>query len=81
MHFKAPVEEIFSSLRVFGLQELLDDKFLPHLDCETAESILIEAGKFASDRIAPLNQIKIIAHKEKSEWELVQKYNIGTKRN
>ena len=57
MHFKAPVEEIFSSLRVFGLQELLDDKFLPHLDCETAESILIEAGKFASDRIAPLNQI------------------------
>ena len=57
MHFKASVEEIFSSLRVFGLQELLDDKFLPHLDCETAESILIEAGKFASDRIAPLNQI------------------------
>jgi hypothetical protein len=32
------------------------------------------------ENLAPLNQIKIIAHKEKSEWELVQKYNIGTKR-
>lgn len=28
---------------------------------------------------APMNQIKIIAYKEKSEWELVQKYNIGRK--
>ena len=28
---------------------------------------------------APLNQIKIISHKEKSEWELCPKYNIGTK--
>ncbi|MDB4726080.1 translational repressor RegA [bacterium] len=29
---------------------------------------------------APLNQIKIIAHKDKSEWELVAKYNIGNKK-
>lgn len=29
---------------------------------------------------APLNQIKVIAFKEKSEWELVQKYNIGRKK-
>lgn len=28
---------------------------------------------------APLKQIKIIAHKEKSEWELCPKYNIGNK--
>lgn len=27
--------------------------------------------------IAPLSQIKILAHKEKSEWELVTKYSIG----
>ena len=33
------------------------------------------------ENCAPLNQIKIIAYKEKSEWELVQKYNIGVKRN
>jgi hypothetical protein len=29
---------------------------------------------------APLSQIKILSHKEKSEWELLQKYNIGKKR-
>ena len=29
---------------------------------------------------APLNQIKIIAHKDKNEWELVAKYNIGNKK-
>jgi hypothetical protein len=29
--------------------------------------------------IAPLNQIKVLPHKEKGEWELEQKYNIGKK--
>lgn len=29
---------------------------------------------------APLNQIKIITHKEKRDWELVTKYNIGVKK-
>ena len=33
-----------------------------------------------SDPVAPLSQIKIISHKEKSEWNLVVKYNIGKKR-
>jgi len=33
------------------------------------------------DPIAPLNQIKILSHKEKSNWNLEQKYNIGKKRN
>ena len=28
---------------------------------------------------APLNQIKIISHKDKPNWELCPKYNIGTK--
>ena len=32
------------------------------------------------DPIAPLNQIKILAHKEKDEWKLEAKYNIGKKR-
>jgi hypothetical protein len=27
---------------------------------------------------APLRQIKIVAHRDKSEWELCQKYNIGS---
>tara|TARA_X000000368_G_scaffold415205_1_gene406498 strand:+ start:2560 stop:2949 length:390 start_codon:yes stop_codon:yes gene_type:complete len=30
--------------------------------------------------IAPLNQIKVIAFKEKNEWMLETKYNIGKKR-
>lgn len=29
---------------------------------------------------APLSQIKVIAFKEKNEWELVTKYNIGRKK-
>ena len=29
---------------------------------------------------APMNQVKIIAHKDKNDWELVAKYNIGNKR-
>jgi hypothetical protein len=33
------------------------------------------------DPIATLNQIKILAHKEKSEWKLEAKYNIGKKRS
>ena len=31
------------------------------------------------DNIAPIHQIKIISFKEKNEWELVTKYNIGKK--
>jgi len=29
--------------------------------------------------LTPLNQIKIIPHKEKSDWQLVPKYHIGKK--
>ena len=35
--------------------------------------------KVIEDNIAPLHQIKIISYKEKDEWELVSKYNIGKK--
>ena len=34
-----------------------------------------------TDNIAPLHQIKIISFKEKDEWELIAKYNIGKKPN
>jgi len=30
--------------------------------------------------VAPLNQIKVLPYKEKGEWELEQKYNIGAKK-
>jgi hypothetical protein len=35
--------------------------------------------KILEDNIAPLHQIKIIAFKEKDEWSLIPKYNIGKK--
>lgn len=33
----------------------------------------------AQDPVAPLNQIKILSHKEKTNWTLEAKYNIGKK--
>lgn len=44
------------------------------------ELIALVVPSKSSDPIAPLSQIKIIPHKEKSEWNLVPKYNIGKKR-
>jgi hypothetical protein len=35
--------------------------------------------KLLEDNIAPLHQIKIISFKEKDEWDLIAKYNIGKK--
>ena len=40
---------------------------------------LIDSKKSA-EPIAPLSQIKVLSHKEKDEWELVAKYNIGRKK-
>jgi len=33
------------------------------------------------DNMAPIHQIKIISFKEKDEWELITKYNIGKKKS
>jgi|TARA_B110000263_G_scaffold32508_1_gene24682 hypothetical protein len=38
---------------------------------------IINASK-AEEPLAPMSQIKVLPHKEKSEWDLVAKYNIGT---
>jgi hypothetical protein len=35
--------------------------------------------KVIEDNIAPLHQIKIISFKEKDDWQLIAKYNIGKK--
>ena len=34
----------------------------------------------AIEDLAPINQIKILPHREKTEWELIPKYSIGSKR-
>jgi hypothetical protein len=36
--------------------------------------------KKSEDPVSPLSQIKILSHKEKNDWILVTKYNIGKKR-
>lgn len=40
---------------------------------------LVDPVKGLPTPIAPLRLIKIISHKEKSQWELCPKYNIGVK--
>jgi len=42
-------------------------------------SLLKIVDKQKTDEKIPMNQIKIISHKEKVDWELVTKYNIGKK--
>tara|TARA_R110000765_G_scaffold179993_1_gene285798 strand:- start:264 stop:659 length:396 start_codon:yes stop_codon:yes gene_type:complete len=53
----------------------------------TITNLLVEWGLITindinstAEPITPLSQIKIISHKEKSEWNLVAKYNIGKKK-
>ena len=41
--------------------------------------VTINSNEQAKDR-APLRQIKVISHKERDEWELCPKYNIGNTR-
>ena len=41
---------------------------------------LVETDKSA-DPTVPLSQLKILSFKEKDEWELTPKYNIGNKRD
>jgi len=40
---------------------------------------LVKLVKLNTLQCAPLRQIKIISHKEKNDWELLPKYNIGNK--
>lgn len=40
---------------------------------------IVSAGK-AKEIVAPLSQIKIISYKERDDWQLTTKYNIGKKR-
>jgi len=41
--------------------------------------IKIMNPKLLEDKLAPLHQIKIISFKEKDDWDLIAKYNIGKK--
>ncbi|MCB1386707.1 MAG: acyl-CoA dehydrogenase C-terminal domain-containing protein [Nitratireductor sp.] len=54
--YRAPVSEIAFTLKeVAGLQSAIEAGILPNLSDDLVDAVLEEAGKFASDRIAPLN--------------------------
>ena len=42
--------------------------------------VTVVGDNTTAEPIAPLSQVKIISHKEKDEWNLVAKYNIGKKK-
>lgn len=46
---------------------------------EEWELVSVIQTEKAQDPVAKLNQIKILSHKEKSNWTLEAKYNIGKK--
>ena len=48
---------------------------------EEWELVTIVNKEVIGDNVAPLHQIKIIAFKEKDDWQLITKYNIGKKTN
>ncbi len=58
MTFRAPVEDILFTLKhVAGLDRLIADGLAPELEGDMADGILEEAGRFANERIAPLNRV------------------------
>ncbi|GHC71408.1 acyl-CoA dehydrogenase [Limoniibacter endophyticus] len=54
--YRAPVDEIAFALRHHaGLSQVLGDGVFSHLDDDVLDAIMGEAGRFASEEIAPLN--------------------------
>lgn len=52
---------------------------IANLLSEWGLAILVDPAKSQSP-VTPLSQIKIISHREKTEWNLVTKYNIGKRK-
>jgi acyl-CoA dehydrogenase len=58
MTYRAPVADIAFALKhTAGLREALAEGLYGEMDEDTIDAVLEEAGKFASDVIAPLNRI------------------------
>lgn len=48
--------------------------------CEWNLVTPVDESILSSENMAPLNQVKVLSHKDKSGWELISKYNIGKKK-
>src|SRR6186713_498135 len=58
MTYRAPVADIAFTLKhAAGLKAALAEGLYGDLDEETVDSVLAEAGRYATDVIAPLNQV------------------------
>ena len=58
MPYRAPVADIAFALKhAAGLKAALAEGLYGDLDEETVDSVLVEAGRFATDVIAPLNRV------------------------
>ncbi|PCI04202.1 MAG: acyl-CoA dehydrogenase [Hyphomicrobiales bacterium] len=56
--YRAPISDIAHTLKnVAGMSEALSEGMFGDLDEGTIDAILEEAGKFASDQLAPLNKV------------------------
>lgn len=62
----------------FGIEDVGRRNTIANLLAEWGLIKLVDAEK-SKEPIAPLNQIKVLPYKEKDEWALETKYNIGKK--
>jgi len=62
----------------FGDEDVGRRNTIANLLAEWGLIKLVDADK-SKEPIAPLNQIKVLPYKEKDEWNLETKYNIGKK--
>ena len=57
MPYRSPVADILFSLKyVAGLDDAIASGLFGDLDAETAASVISEAGRFATEQIAPLDR-------------------------
>ena len=63
----------------FGMEDQARRNTIANLLAEWGLVELVQPPR-SSEPVAPLSQIKVLPHREKNEWNLVAKYNIGKKK-
>ena len=63
----------------FGDEDKGRRNIIANLMAEWGLVTLVDPNK-TKEPLAPLSQIKVLPHREKNEWNLVAKYNIGKKK-